>query len=74
MALSRKHYKEIAIILNQLNNNIQRAQENADLYMEVDTSFHTAVLQLSGFFKCDNPNFNGVKFREAVFGDARKTI
>lgn len=71
--MSRKHYKEIAIILSQLNKNIQDSQEKADLYMEIDSSFHTAILQLSGFFKCDNPNFNGSKFRDVVFANARKT-
>ena len=68
MAMSRKHYKELAAILADLNSHLKVSEENGCLYEDAYASFKDAVNELSVFLKYDNPNFNGTKFREAVYG------
>lgn len=60
MSMTRKHYKELAKILTDLNDNINHPDHGR--------SFPDSVCKICYFLKEDNPNFNSSKFIEAIYG------
>ena len=64
--MTRKHYIEIANILNQYQKSSTKGYYSIKGYICDDQNYTQMILDFCAMFKLDNRNFNAQKFLDAV--------